>query len=108
MTKLQVGRPMEAQTLTMSEIAAVAKRPSGVSDKSKSQARSPRRGVFVFPVAYLFGIMTAFGLGMGWQAYMVLKQYHKPRNYFSMEAAHQLIDCYVWALLAIGIWQLMR
>lgn len=45
---------------------------------------------------------------MGWQAYMVLKQYHKPRNYFSMEAANQLIDCYVWALLAIGIWQLMR
>ena len=25
-----------------------------------------------------------------------------------MEAANQLIDCYVWCLVAIGIWQLMR
>jgi len=90
----------------MRETAAVAKRP--LSDKSKSQVRPLRRGVFVFPVAYLFGIMTAFGLGMGWQAYMVLKQWNKPRNYFSMEVANQLIDCYVWALVAIGIWQVMR
>jgi hypothetical protein len=52
--------------------------------------------------------MTALGLGMGWQAYQVLKQWHKPRNYFSMEAANQLIDFYVWALVAIGIWQVMR
>ena len=92
----------------MSEIATLAKRTSFTSDNSKSQARSARHGVFVFPVAYLFGIMTAFGLGMGWQAYQVLKQWNKPRNYFSMEAANQLIDCYVWCLVAIGIWQLMR
>ena len=92
----------------MSEIVAVAKGTSLAAGKSKSQARSTRHGIFVFPVAYLFGIMTAFGLGMGWQAYQVLKQWHKPRNYFSMEAANQLIDCYVWCLVAIGIWQLMR
>lgn len=52
--------------------------------------------------------MTAFGLGMGWQAYQVLKQWHKPLNYYTLEAANQLIDCYVWSLIAIGIWQLMR
>ena len=45
---------------------------------------------------------------MGWQAYQVLKQWHKPRNYFSMEAANQLIDCNVWSFIAILIWQLMR
>jgi two-component system, LytTR family, sensor kinase len=105
MTKLPVG-PSNGDT--MSETAAIATRTSLANDKSKAQAKSPRRGVFVFPVAYLFGIMTAFGLGMGWQAYQVLKQWNKPRNYFSMEAANQLIDCYVWCLVAIGIWQLMR
>src|SRR5690242_2989360 len=92
----------------MSEKAAVEKHASPTNQKTTPTAKGPRRGVFVFPVAYLFGIMTTFGLGMGWQAYQVLKQYHKPRNYFTLEAANQLIDCYVWSLIAIGIWQLMR
>lgn len=75
---------------------------------SPGYRRKHGRGAFVIPVAYLFGIMTTLGLVMGWQAYQVLKQWHKPRNYFSMEAANQLIDCYVWSFLAILIWQLMR
>src|SRR6185312_7094663 len=90
----------------MSGIASVAR--ASEKESATATSRRSRRGVFVFPVAYLFGIMTAFGLGMGWQAYQVLKQWNKPRNYFSMEAANQLIDCYVWCLVAIGIWQLMR
>ena len=52
--------------------------------------------------------MTAFGLAMGWQAYQVLKQWGKKNNYFSMEAANQLIDCYVWCFVALAIWQFMR
>src|SRR5947209_1448248 len=68
---------------------------------------SNKRPLFVIPVAYLFAIMTTLGLGMGWQAYQVLKQWHKPHNYFSMEAANQLIDCYVWAFIALAIWQYM-
>jgi len=75
---------------------------------SPSYRRRQGRGAFVIPVAYLFGIMTTLGLVMGWQAYQVLKQWHKPKNYFSLEAANQLIDCYVWCFVALGIWQLMR
>jgi hypothetical protein len=67
-----------------------------------------RHGFFVIPVAYLWAIMTTLGLVMGWQAYQVLKQYQRPHNYFTAEAANQLVDCYVWAFMAIGIWQLMR
>jgi two-component system, LytTR family, sensor kinase len=52
--------------------------------------------------------MTTLGLIMGWQAYQVLQQWHKPHNYFSMEVANQLIDCYVWAFMALLIWQYMR
>ena len=85
------------------------------SPHRKSQAddllrpiRRPGRGLFVIPVAYLFAIMTTLGLVMGWQAYQVLKQWHRPHNYFSMEAANQLIDCYVWACIALAIWQYMR
>ena len=107
MTKLHAQRPNKAH-LHMSELAAIGKQPAAGKSKKITQGTGVRHGIFVFPVAYLFGIMTAFGLGMGWQAYQVLKQWHKPRNYFSMEAANQLIDCYVWALVAIGIWQLMR
>ena len=75
---------------------------------SPSYRRKHGRGAFVIPVAYLFGIMTTLGLVMSWQAYQVLKTWHKPRNYFSLEAANQLIDCYVWCFVALGIWQLMR
>lgn len=71
----------------------------------RGRSRRPR---FVIPVPYLFAIMTTLGLGMGWQAYQVLKQWNKPHNYFSMEAANQLIDYYVWALMALLIWQYMR
>ena len=52
--------------------------------------------------------MTTLGLIMGWESYQVLRQYHKAHNYFSAEAANQLIDFYVWTLVAIGIWQLIR
>lgn len=106
MTKLRVPRPMLAAPIIMSATASVVY--GSLKERSIPAAGRSRHGVFVFPVAYLFGIMTAFGLGMGWQAYQVLKTWHKPRNYFSMEAANQLIDCYVWCLVAIGIWQLMR
>jgi two-component system, LytTR family, sensor kinase len=67
-----------------------------------------RRGLFVIPVPYLFAIMTTFGLIMGWQAYQILKDYHKPHNYFTFEAANQLIDCYVWSFIALAIWQYLR
>ena len=73
-----------------------------------SYRRTHGRGAFVIPVAYLFGIMTTLGLVMGWQAYQVLKQWNKPRNYFTVETANQLIDCYVWCFVALAIWQLMR
>jgi len=52
--------------------------------------------------------MTTLGLVMAWESYQVLRQYHKPHNYFTLEAANELIDFYVWTLIAIGIWQLMR
>jgi|GraSoiStandDraft_5_1057265.scaffolds.fasta_scaffold97859_1 two-component system LytT family sensor kinase len=78
------------------------------ADDLLSPSRRRGRGLFVIPVAYLFAIMTTLGLVMGWQAYQVLKQWHRPHNYFSMEAANQLIDCYVWACIALAIWQYMR
>jgi two-component system, LytTR family, sensor kinase len=68
----------------------------------------PRRALFVIPVPYLFAIMTTLGLIMGWQAYQVLRGWHKPNNYFTFEAANQLIDCYVWCFIALAIWQYMR
>jgi len=52
--------------------------------------------------------MTTLGLVMGWESYQVLEHYHKAHNYFTLQAANQLIDFYVWTLIAIGIWQLMR
>ncbi|HWY71508.1 MAG TPA: histidine kinase [Terriglobales bacterium] len=73
-----------------------------------SHRREHGRRAFVIPVTYLFAIMTTLGLVMGWQAYQVLKQWHKPRNYFTLEAANQLIDCYVWCFVALAIWQWMR
>ncbi len=106
MTRLHAERPSKAPA--MSELSATGKQYSTSNAKKISPGTGAPHGIFVFPLAYLFGIMTAFGLGMGWQAYQVLKQWHKAQNYFSMEAANQLIDCYVWSLVAIGIWQLMR
>ena len=77
-------------------------------NEQPSSRRKRGRGAFVIPVAYLFGIMTTLGLVMGWQAYQVLKQWNKPRNYFTLETANQLIDCYVWCFVALAIWQFMR
>ena len=74
----------------------------------KTSPANERHGIFVIPVAYLLAIMTTLGLVMGWQAYQVLKQYQRPHNYFTAEAANQLIDCYVWTIIAVAIWQLMR
>ena len=74
----------------------------------KTARSNEKRGIFVIPVAHLWAIMTTLGLVMGWQAYQVLKQYQKPHNYFTAEAANQLVDCYVWTLMAIVIWQVMR
>lgn len=73
-----------------------------------SSETKPARGLFVIPVAYLFAIMTTFGLIMGWQNYEVLEHWHKPNNYFTMEAANQLTDWYVWGLAALAAWQFMR
>jgi two-component system, LytTR family, sensor kinase len=78
------------------------------SNETIQSGHGSRRPLFVIPVPYLFAIMTTLGLGMGWQTYQVLKQWHKPHNYFSMEAANQLIDYYVWSLMALLIWQYMR
>lgn len=52
--------------------------------------------------------MTTLGLLLGWQAHQVMKQWNRPNNYFSEEAANQLIDFYVWGLVALAIWQIMR
>ena len=79
-----------------------------MQDDHVSYRRKPGRGAFVIPVAYLFAIMTTLGLVMGWQAYQLLNTWHKPYNYFTLETANQLIDCYTWALIALVIWQLMR
>lgn len=73
-----------------------------------SVRRNGKHGLFVIPVTYLWAIMTILGLVMGWQSYQVLEQYHKAHNYYTAEAANQLIDCYVWTLMAIAIWQLLR
>jgi len=74
----------------------------------QSAHQTRKRGLFAIPVAYLWAIMTTLGLVMSWESYQVLRQYRKAHNYFTMEAANQLIDFYVWTLVAIGIWQLMR
>src|SRR5438270_354398 len=66
------------------------------------------RGIFVVPVAYLFDIMTSLALLLAWQAHQVMKQWNRPNNYFSEQAANQLIDFYVWSLIALAIWQYMR
>lgn len=79
-----------------------------VHGSNTSSHTGEKRPLFVIPVAYLFAIMTALGLGMGWQAYQVLKQWRKPNAFFPEEAANQLIDCYVWSLIALLIWQYMR
>ena len=65
-----------------------------------------KRGLFVFPVAYLFGIMTVIGSLISWQAYRLMIAWHKSPS-FSEELANQLIDCYVWSFMALLIWQLM-
>ena len=78
---------------------ASSKRESGATRK---------RGLFVFPAAYLFGIMTLLGLLIGWQDYELLLVWRRPHVHFSEEIANQLIDCYVWAMIALLIWQLMR
>lgn len=76
---------------------------------SKRESRALRkRGLFVIPTAYLFGIMTLLGLLIGWQDYELLQVWRKPHIYFSEEIANQLIDCYVWSFIALLIWQLMR
>lgn len=75
---------------------------------AKAIRKDNKYGFFVIPFAYLWAIMTTLGLVMGWQAYQLLKQYRKPQNYFTAEAANQLIDWYVWTIVAVVIWQLMR
>src|SRR5579859_730153 len=67
-----------------------------------------KRGLFVIPTPYLFGIMTLLGLLIGWQDYELLLVWRRPHDHFSEEIANQLIDCYVWTLIALLIWQLMR
>ena len=76
---------------------------------SKRESRATRkRGLFVIPTPYLFGIMTLLGLLIGWQDYELLLVWRRPHVHFSEEIANQLIDCYVWTLIALLIWQLMR
>ena len=76
---------------------------------TKRESREIRkRGLFVIPTAYLFGIMTLLGLLIGWQDYELLLVWRRPHVHFSEEIANQLIDCYVWTFIALLIWQLMR
>lgn len=70
--------------------------------------RKKGRGLFFIPVAYLFAIMTGLALLLAWQAHQVMKQWNRPNNYFSEQAANQLIDFYVWSFIALAIWQYMR
>jgi hypothetical protein len=67
----------------------------------------PRR-LFVFPIAYLVGIMTISALLLGWQDYQLLLAYHKKNTYFSLEVANHLADSLVWTFIALLIWQLLR
>ena len=82
------------------------------SQKAESQMQGypgkSGRGIFVIPVAYLFAIMTGLALLLAWQAHQVMKQWNRPNNYFSEQAANQLIDFYVWSFIALAIWQYMR
>lgn len=76
---------------------------------NKSAVQVPaKRGLFVIPVAYLFGIMTLLGLLMGWQAYQLMLTWKRVTPSFAAETANQLIDCYAWALMGMVIWQFMR
>ena len=83
---------------------------SGQKTESELQnyPRKNGRGLFVIPVAYLFAIMTSLALLLAWQAHQVMKAWNRPNNYFSEQAANQLIDFYVWSLVALAIWQYMR
>lgn len=79
-----------------------------MKDERQNYPRKRGRGLFVVPVAYLFAIMTSLALLLSWQAHQVMKQWNRPNNYFSEQAANQLIDFYVWSLMALAIWQYMR
>lgn len=70
--------------------------------------KASRRGLFVMPIAYLFGIMTTLALMMGWQNYQLMARWKRPNAYFSLETANQMVDWYVWAFMAIAAWQIMR
>lgn len=52
--------------------------------------------------------MTVVGLLLGWENYQLMVSRHYPGSFFTIEAANQLIDCYVWSFIALVIWQLMR
>jgi two-component system, LytTR family, sensor kinase len=79
-----------------------------MKDERQTHQRNTGRGIFVVPVAYLFAIMTSLALLLAWQAHQVMKQWNRPNNHFSEQAANQLIDFYVWSLIALAIWQYMR
>src|SRR5438045_5764571 len=79
-----------------------------VENQTQGHIRKNQRGLFVIPVAYLFAIMTGLALLLAWQAHQVMKQWNRPNNYFSEQAANQLIDFYVWSFIALAIWQYMR
>jgi len=75
---------------------------------ASGKTRHPKRGLFVIPVTYLFGVMTVVGLLLGWQAYQLALAWNKSKASFGVQAASQLIDCYSWSLIALVIWQIMR
>ena len=93
---------------TLAITSPSAKRRESPSETPNKIRSNGKRGLFVIPVAYLFGIMTVVGLLLGWQNYQLMVTRHYPNPSFAMEAANQLIDCYVWSLIALAIWQLMR
>jgi len=94
--------------MTKKELTAEAISPNGERLLQTNANKSRGRGLFVIPVAYLFGIMTLLGLLMGWENYQLILSWRKYNPSFAKEAANQLMDFYAWGLISLLIWQLMR
>jgi hypothetical protein len=71
-------------------------------------APNGHRKLFVFPIAYLAGLMTLSALLLGWQDYQLLLAYHKKNTQFTLEVANHMADSLVWTFIALMIWQLLR
>src|SRR5258708_22759719 len=93
-----------AMTMAGINMASESSQTASESDA----AGSPQRRWFVFPVAYLAGIMMVSALLLGWQDYQLLLAYHKKNTYFGLEVANHLADSLVWTFIALLIWRLLQ